>query len=155
MVVVGIAMAGVIAAVKLSGLQTPGQGTADLQKIFFSSGFLLGAVVYALGLTFITAYYKAAFLNASIGSVEIGPHKLYSRLSVWGLSGILLSNLLLMMVTLGLFYPWAKVRALRYQLTHTGVIAEGELNQFVAASEANPGATGEEISEFLDIDFGF
>lgn len=100
------------------------------------------------------AYYRASFVNASVGGISVGPHRLASRLKFGPLLGILFTNLLGMVFTLGLFYPWAKVRMLRYQLANTSVIAAGDLGEFVADQEASPGAVGEEAADFFDVDFG-
>lgn len=112
------------------------------------------AVTVVLVTMLLQAYYRAHFLNASVGGVNVGPHRLNSRLRTMPLLGILLTNLLGMVFTLGLFYPWAKIRLLRYQLANTSVTVEGDLGQFVADAAADASALGEEAGDFLDIDFG-
>ncbi len=132
-----------------------GDRPEDVFKALFSGAFLLALLVYVVGLMLISAYFRSRMLNASIGGVQIGPHRLYSRLGVWPMFGILVTNLLAMIVTLGLFYPWAKVRSMRYQLANSGVIADGDLNQFIADANQGVSAVGEEVSDIFDIDFGF
>lgn len=114
------------------------------------------AMIVCLMLVFALAgaYYRAQFLNVSVGGVEVGPHRLRSRLETLPLTGILITNLLGMVLTLGLFYPWAQVRLVRYQLSRTSVLAEGDLGQFVAGAQTGPGALGEEAGDFFDVDFG-
>jgi uncharacterized membrane protein YjgN (DUF898 family) len=128
---------------------------ADVFKALFSGAFILTMLIYGAGLLLISAYFNSRMLNTSIGGVQIGPHRVYSRLGVWPMFGILLTNLLAMIVTLGLFYPWAKVRMMRYQLANTGVVASGDLNQFIADANQGVSAVGEEVSDIFDIDFGF
>jgi uncharacterized membrane protein YjgN (DUF898 family) len=101
------------------------------------------------------AWFQARLMDVSIGGLTLGPHKLFARLRTWPLFWIYLSNLLAMFCTLGLFYPWAKVRLLRYQLSNIGVIANGSLDQFVADSHIQAGAVGEGMHDVFDIDFGF
>jgi uncharacterized membrane protein YjgN (DUF898 family) len=103
----------------------------------------------------VTAWFNANMLNESIGGVQVGPHRVYSRLTTWPMWGILVTNLLGLIFTLGLFYPWAKVRMMRYQMAHTGVIAEGDLTGFASDGEQYVSAVGEEAADFFDIDFGF
>jgi uncharacterized membrane protein YjgN (DUF898 family) len=136
-------------------LATNGVDPTDLLRILLSGKFLLSLLVYAAGLMLITAYFRSRMLNASIGGVQVGPHRVYSRLALWPMFFILATNLLAMIVTLGLFYPWAKVRSMRYQFANTGVIASGDLNQFVAEANQGVSAIGEEVSDIFDIDFGF
>ena len=54
----------------------------------------------------------------------------------------------------GLLIPWAVVRTLRYRCENLAVIFEGE-----TAHQANPalgrvGATGEELGNLFNVDFG-
>jgi uncharacterized membrane protein YjgN (DUF898 family) len=136
-------------------LNAAGADPTDLFRILLSGRFLLSAAVYITGFMLITAYFRSRMLNTSIGGVQIGPHRVYSRLRIWPMFTILVTNFAAMIVTLGLFYPWAKVRSMRYQLANTGVIADGDLNQFVAEANQGVSAVGEEVSDIFDIDFGF
>jgi uncharacterized membrane protein YjgN (DUF898 family) len=156
--VVGVGiLAAVLVGVGGIGQQLFGAGSnpQDVLAVVFSAAALQLLFLYAVAFMLISAYFRANMLNASIGGVAIGPHRLYSRLKVAPLMWILLTNLVGMIVTLGLFYPWAKVRTVRYQLDHTGVIAAGDLSQFVATANQGTSALGEEVSEVFDIDFGF
>jgi uncharacterized membrane protein YjgN (DUF898 family) len=139
----------------LRAVMVPGGNPRDVAKVLFGSAILFVLLAYVLTIMFLTAFFRASLINATIGGVEIGPHRVYSRLKTWPMFGILLTNLLAMVVTLGLFYPWAKVRTLRYQLANTGVIANGDLGQFVADTTAATNAVGQEVGEIFDIDFGF
>ena len=56
--------------------------------------------------------------------------------------------------TLGLFYPWAKVRQVRYQLENTAIDSDGNLAAFTASSGEGIDAVGEEVGDFFDVDFG-
>ena len=79
-----------------------------------------------------------------------------SNLSAVGLTGIYLTNLIGVVLTLGLFIPWAQIRLARYRLAAMEVEAQGSLEELVAGAAAPvPSATGEEISSLLDVDFGF
>ncbi|MEO8314455.1 MAG: YjgN family protein [Pseudomonadota bacterium] len=137
----------------------PGATPEDVARLFKSGGmigvFAVAMFIYVAGLMVVSAWFASNLLNASVGGVQIGPHRVYSRLATWPMWGILVTNLLGMIVTLGLFYPWAKVRMLRYQLAHTGIIADGDLTRFASDGEQPVGAVGEEVADFFDIDFGF
>jgi uncharacterized membrane protein YjgN (DUF898 family) len=150
-------LAAVIFGVSGIGQQLFGAGNnpQDLVRVMFSAAVLQLLFLYAVAYMLVSAYFRANMLNASIGGVVVGPHRLYSRLKVAPLMWILLTNLVGMIVTLGLFYPWAKVRTVRYQLANTGVTATGDLGQFVTAAKEGTSALGEEVSEVFDIDFGF
>jgi uncharacterized membrane protein YjgN (DUF898 family) len=102
----------------------------------------------------IAAYYQKSRLNASFGGLAIGPHRVESRLETGPLFVIYLSNFVLIVLTLGLYSPWAKVRQMKYQMTSLAVVARGDLDQFAAAVGDGTDAIGEEIGDFFDLDFG-
>lgn len=102
----------------------------------------------------VSAYYSKSVANAAFGGLEIGPHRLQSTLHTRPLLKLYLKNLALTVLTLGIYYPWAKVATVRYQLENTALIAQGDLAGFVASTSTGGTATGEEISDFFDVDFG-
>jgi uncharacterized membrane protein YjgN (DUF898 family) len=160
--IVLFAIGGMIMAVLVgitNGMPQPGSSPEDFAKLF-SSPAAIAAIVF-MYLVFIScmlvvaAWFNSSMLNVSIGGVQVGPHRLYSRLATWPMWGILVTNLLGMIVTLGLFFPWAKVRMMRYQMAHTGIVADGDLSQFASDGQQHVSAVGEEAADFFDIDFGF
>lgn len=99
--------------------------------------------------------YQAGLLNLAFGNLCIGPHRVESTLKGTGLAGLLFTNAVLIVITLGLYSPWAKVRLVRYQLEHLQVIASGDLADITASATADDTkALGDEISDFFDVDFG-
>ena len=81
-------------------------------------------------------YYQASFLNASFGGVQIGGNYLRSNLQIAPLVWIYVTNLLGIVFTLGLFYPWAKVRQTRYQLENMAVDSDGNLSRLHGRCES-------------------
>jgi uncharacterized membrane protein YjgN (DUF898 family) len=124
---------------------------------------MLAALGPALWLTLLVAaavalaiggYFQASFLNASFGGVQIGGNYLRSNLQIAPLVWIYVTNLLGIVFTLGLFYPWAKVRQTRYQLENMAVDSDGNLSGFMADATPRTSALGEEAGDFFDVDFG-
>ena len=66
---------------------------------------------------------------------------------------IYLSNSFFVVLTLGLFTPWAKVRMARYRASCTGMMVSGDLNHFVAAEQNRTSALGQELGDAFDVDF--
>jgi uncharacterized membrane protein YjgN (DUF898 family) len=122
-----------------------------------------GAVVMALVMGAISilifvplfASFEKKFLNMNFDGLKLGPHTLRCGLEVNRLAFIYMTNLLGMIFTLGLFYPWARVRRLQYQFDSMSLETVGSLDSFVAAADSRTSATGEELGEFFDVDFGF
>ena len=67
---------------------------------------------------------------------------------------LVLTNSLGVAVTLGIFYPFAKVRTVRYKLQHLALLASGDLEGFIEDEEQQVSAIGEEVGDFFDMDFG-
>jgi uncharacterized membrane protein YjgN (DUF898 family) len=150
----GIAVyAGFFAALKsmfdLGGLATDIGAMANAG----AQGWVLmfGFIVALLG---IAGYYQASAVNAAFGGVQAGSQNMRSELRAWPLIGIFVSNLFAIVLTLGLYYPWAKVRQVRYQLENMAVDSDGNLAAFTGSAGEGIDAVGEEVGDFFDVDFG-
>jgi uncharacterized membrane protein YjgN (DUF898 family) len=64
------------------------------------------------------------------------------------------SNFFLIVLTLGLYKPFAAVRVARYHLEHLAFLSAGSMDEFVASEQQQAGAAGMETAEFFDIDVG-
>lgn len=105
--------------------------------------------------TAVGASYATKFANTSFDGLALGSHSVRCQLETGKMVGLYLSNLFLMLVTLGLYYPWARVRLMKYRLESLSIETHGSLDDFVASADAAQSATGEELGEFFDVDFGF
>jgi uncharacterized membrane protein YjgN (DUF898 family) len=113
--------------------------------------FLLTA--YA-GLLPIYAYIRARTINAVWNNIRIGPARFESVLRARDLIWLYVSNLVAIILTLGLATPWAFIRTYRYRASKTTAIASAPLDAFVQAEAQQVGAAGEEVGELFDIDIG-
>ena len=66
----------------------------------------------------------------------------------------MVTNSLATALTLGLFYPWAKIRTLRSKFSRLSLITSGDIDTFIAGEQKQVGSVGEEMSDFFDIDIG-
>ena len=144
----GIATA--IIGLSAEGTKLPG----GLSETALGAGVAVASLALVLGGIAISAYYSKSVTNAAFNGVEVGPHRLQSTLRTAPLLRLYIENFILIVLTLGLYYPWAKVATARYQLENTALVAQGSLDEFCAAAGAGGTATGEEISDFFDVDFG-
>ena len=110
--------------------------------------FLLAA--YLLAFAYITANTSNLIYNHS----TLAQHGFDSRLVFTRLAFIYFTNGLLILVTLGLAIPWAKVRLARYRAECLSLLANGSLDSFIAAEDKRTSALGEEIGEAFDVDIG-
>jgi uncharacterized membrane protein YjgN (DUF898 family) len=129
-----------------------GPGSKPIASVIMS---LVMSGVFALLFLPIVAYFERRFLNETFDGLRVGPHTVRCKLETSRLASIYVTNLLGMIFTLGLFYPWARVRRMQYQFDSMSLETVGSLDSFVAAADRSTSATGEELGEFFDVDFGF
>lgn len=115
---------------------------------------LMWALLPVFGLLMAAAYARVQLANLVIGHTRLGPHRFHAQLRFWPLLWIYASNLLLVMLTLGLYIPWARVRTLAYQAGCVSLELQGDPAALLAAEAHAPGAAGGEFAEALDIDLG-
>ena len=77
------------------------------------------------------------------------------KLGVLRVVWIQISNIVVIILSLGLLIPWAKVRMLRYQLSRFSLsTTPKEFEHFIATERETISATGGEFGEVLDLDLG-
>jgi uncharacterized membrane protein YjgN (DUF898 family) len=116
--------------------------------------FLLVAVAelafIMIGIVVSTMVFNLVVRNTTLDE----RHKLRSRVGPLAVAWITITNVLLLLVTLGLYYPWAQVRIYRYRIERLALEADGNLDEFVSENFGTQSAVGEEIAGFFDLDFG-
>jgi uncharacterized membrane protein YjgN (DUF898 family) len=140
-----------VVAVTLSGAFSAARQDAETLPVAAALSMMGAFLVVYLG-----AYslVQASTLNAALGSSSLGPHGLRSTLRGGRLFWIHLTNLLAVVGSLGVFAPWAQVRLARYRLESLQVLARGSLEEFAAGERSRTAATGDEMGEMFDLDFG-
>ena len=114
--------------------------------------------LYALVFLLLFAYYKAAVTNLVWNRTELGELQFYSSMKPLPLFWLYLSGGAAVIFSLGLLFPWASVRLMRYRCEQLIVRSHGGIADFIADTSLAPsGASGEEIGDMLgmDVDFGY
>jgi len=114
---------------------------------------LVTGVVLAVGILVTLGYYQTRFTNLYINGVTLDDHRLESRLELRQMLWLYFSNSFLVLITAGLYIPFAKVRMARYRAACTAMKVQGDLNGFVATQNRRVGALGEELGDAFDIGF--
>ena len=114
---------------------------------------LLVGAAYFVFYIMIFAVYQAMYFQTVYNNIEIADNYVGTSVAVTGLGKIVVSNTVLVLVTLGFYYPFAQVRMTQYLQDNLWVDAV-DLDSFVAKSgdESNP--LGEEIGEAFDLGIG-
>jgi uncharacterized membrane protein YjgN (DUF898 family) len=128
-------------------IELPDSAWLTMMPVFVFAGLWL--LFFTVG-----AYLKATLANLLWNNTTLGTFRFESRLR-WGkMLWIQLSNLVAIVVTLGLFIPWAKVRMAHYRADSLTLMGTSGLDGFVAERVAEGSAMGEEVSEVFDLDIG-
>lgn len=155
-------------AVALMGL---GGGFADLAQMGnvenpeeLIGELLAGGAVVAVVIGYISMIFVGFFLMAYMQTRQrtyILENTLLddkiafiSSLKARSLTWIMWSNFLLIILTLGLATPWAKVRVARLMLENTYVDVGDGFDQYVTQKQEEQSSLGEQIGDAFDVDIG-
>jgi len=125
-------------------------GHPDPRAVYKAMLMIYGALIL-LG-TLIVPTFHALLTNLIWSNTRLGEHRIECKMSPLGLTWISLSNLVLVIVTVGLFIPWAMVRQARFQIESMRLLPVSDLQEFVAAEPETIGAVGEEAATAFDFD---
>lgn len=117
------------------------------------------AVLYVVILLAIlpAGYIYQAFLRNAVyeGASLAGGHSFTSVVKPLNLLWIALSNAVVVMLTIGLMHPWARVRMARYLAASTYVTVEGAIDGVVGEEQEKVSALGDAFTDFEGIDVDF
>jgi uncharacterized membrane protein YjgN (DUF898 family) len=116
---------------------------------------LLFAVLYVGLLSLLGAYFTARVQNLSWNATRSQALSFGSSLSVMSLAALIMKNLLLMIVTLGLYRPFAVVNVMALRLGAVEIEVEGNIDAWRASAALSTEVTsGEMAGDFFGIDMG-
>ncbi|MEJ0026622.1 MAG: YjgN family protein [Rhizomicrobium sp.] len=116
---------------------------------------LIVFVLFGIGAAFVASFVTTKVTNLSIGNTTLeGGFRLSSKASGLRVAWIVVTNALLTLVTLGLFYPFGRIRLARYRMRKYALIAGGDLDDFTSEALEAQSAIGQEIAGFFDFGFG-
>lgn len=136
----------VLGVVVVGGLVALGGGEVDPELAPFVPLALVG-IFFA-----VQPFLTAKLQNLVWNHTRIGPHRLESNVKAGRMAWIFFTNLLGIVLTLGLFRPFAEVRMARYRIESMALLADGPIDDFVAAQQSAVSATGEGAADLFDID---
>lgn len=103
----------------------------------------------------IVPYFIARIQNLVWNHTWLGEHRFSSTLTVSGLAWIIFSNFVFIILTLGLFKPFADIRMARYKMERMAFWPAADMEEFIASEQQQISATGTETAEVFDVDIGF
>jgi uncharacterized membrane protein YjgN (DUF898 family) len=130
---------GLLAVMFLSGTTIFGPLVASLAPLLFIAVFAFGAMLYGV-----------AARNVTVNSLVLdGRHRFRSNLAMVRVFDLTATNLLAVVVSLGLLLPWARIRMRRYLTEQTGVVSDGPLGDVIDDMGRRGSVTA---AEGLDLD---
>jgi uncharacterized membrane protein YjgN (DUF898 family) len=122
-----------------------------------ATAFILLFVGYIFMLAFFTLvqqYIYTRMTNYCWNESTLGSLRFKSTIQARKLMWIRISNIMAIIVSLGLLAPWAKVRRTRYILDNLELSTEKSLDHFAAATEQEENAYGDAATDFFDFEIG-
>ena len=133
-----------------------GTGTG-LQSLI--TGFKAAApfimLIMVVSILTVSSLFSAYMQNLVWGNTELGRHRFFSYVSARRLLWMRVTNFFGVVLTLGLFMPFATIRMLRLKLESMGLAVSGDLSEFVSDQQLQATAAGEETAEMFDVDISF
>jgi uncharacterized membrane protein YjgN (DUF898 family) len=115
--------------------------------------FLYGLVSAYVLYLFIRPFLESRIQNLVWNKTELADHRFESTVSARKLLAIHATNLALIVITLGLYKPFAMVRLAQYRVASMALAPQGDFEEFLAdQSVEHAGAVGQEAGDFFDID---
>ena len=145
-----VAISGVIGDFRAITQAQQHHGHVDPHLVFRAIFIIYGAMVFLL--VVVGPIFHALITNLIWNNTRIGEHRIECNMSALRLLWIGISNLVMVLLTLGLFMPWAAVRLARFQLECMRLLPAGNLQEFAAADPEAIGAFGEETATAFDFD---
>ena len=109
------------------------------------------AVVYGLPIL----YFRIRARNIVVGALRLGRvAEFRADLNPWRVLWIVVSNVFATVLSLFLLYPWARIRAYRYQAERIAVVPLVDDAAFADAQARSDRAFGEEFGEFEGVEIG-
>ena len=109
-----------------------------------STGMLVGIfaplIVVYLALLALPIYLRTKHMNLMWRYASLGGHRFECTLRARDMIWIYFSNGVAIVLSVGLLVPWAMIRIARYRARHFALLADGELDHFVAEAERAEGA---------------
>ncbi|WP_374563889.1 YjgN family protein [Ideonella sp.] len=149
---------GIFAALVMAGAfvdAAPGRGRAPgaVALVLLALGFYLPYFLLLL------PYGQSRLQNLVWGHTRSQALQCHSALRLWPLGKLTLKNLVLVICTLGLYWPFAAIAMARLRLSAISVDLDGDLSQWQAGAnggqnDATGDATGDAAGDFFGIDMG-
>jgi uncharacterized membrane protein YjgN (DUF898 family) len=143
--------AGILLALSASGNPLRGSDNIFQLLIMLAVPILTGLIVYSL----LGPFLQAKVWNETWSSTRLDNIQFVSQLPAWAYTKLQIVNTILTLLSLGLYRPFAVVRAYQFRLAHIHLQAIPEDLETNALQVNAEGAAGESAVEFIGFDLSW
>ena len=144
-IVIGIVFSGAVMGIIAAGSRKQANPAAIISFTIFI--FVLYAWMLLIFPIFLTMIQ-----NLIWNSTKLGAHQFKSEMK-WGkMTFIVVTNIIGIFLTLGLFTPFAQIRSMKYRIESMSLLPHDSLDNFIADTQAHTSATGEGMADLLGFD---
>ena len=131
------------------------QAQVAMQAMAMLSSLGIIAILAYLVLFAFGAYLKTAIDNLVWNNTTLSNrHQFKSTASPIAATWIHISNILLIVCTIGLFLPFAKIRSTRYRISHMTFVPVGSIDEIVREEQGKQKAFGDSMGDALGLELG-
>ena len=116
---------------------------------------ILGGLLFSIIYLFTFAFFTVRVANINYNAITLKDHALRADWQFGGYLWLMVSNTFLIVLTLGLYIPWAKVRTASFKARYTSALFVGDMNEFAAQEHEKVNALAESVGDLFDIEIGF
>lgn len=147
-----IALAFIVGMVAIvSSINAFGVFAGDVKSTNARLFFILFPIGMAVFL-FVQNYYFVRLQNLIWMNTQLAEHRFSANYKTREMYAITLSNLLLIVLTLGLYKPFADIRLARYRIESLNLLPAGDFDGFLKGEHIAAAAAGEEVADIFDFD---
>jgi len=122
-----------------------------------SGGLFVSIIVAYIGILvgfyLITAYLYTSQRSYILGNTRLDDHTSFtSTLKTSQLTWVMITNLLLIAITVGLAIPWTRTRMARLIIENTQVDVSTGFDTYISAQQAEQSSLGEQLGDAFDVD---
>lgn len=129
-----------------------GAASEDMKPIWIMAA-VTAYIVFILSIMAVKQYIFVVLTNCTINSLSIGSSMVFnSGMKVTKFLVIQFVNFFAILFSMGLLYPWSKVRKMKYITECLSITAYSDFDSFVAVSAPDVSALGDAGADFFDID---
>jgi len=115
--------------------------------------YIAGSIIYLAFMGFYKGVTDGYLSNFTRNHTKLEEYRLKGEIRPMKLGFISATNAILLILSLGLLYPWTKLRYLRYKIENTYFNCDN-YDKFASSGYEDYNTIGEETMDFFDIDIG-